>query len=259
MKIVEHQFASVPDFLNRILNYPSIGWIYRGHANANWELVPKAGRPEYFDPHWKAKRARDPSIPPQDLGRFVAWREEAIAYSESIPENDFECLAYAQHYGLATRLLDWTTNPLVALYFAAETHHDLDGAVYAYLSWLNVDRVQGSLEQTCPRVPMFKPRPFDRRIIAQDAVFTVHQQPQIPLSSGMPAPETMSIAPDGVDLVRFVLTAKLKPAILSHLSDFGIDRKRLFPDLEGLSEFINWETRSHLTWKRSNKDPEATR
>jgi hypothetical protein len=252
MTIVEYQFASVPDFISRILHYQNLGWIYRGQADKSWELVPKAGRRDYFDSDWIAKRARDSSLPPQDLGRFAAWREEAIAFSASMPENDFECLAYAQHYGLATRLLDWTTNPLVALYFAAETHHDLDGAVYAYLPWLNVDREHATPDQTFPKVPKFTPRPFDRRIIAQDAVFTVHQQPQIPLSPGIPAPEMMSIAPDGVDLVRFVLVAKLKPAILSHLSVIGIDRKRLFPDLEGLSDFINWETRWPLTSKRSN-------
>ena len=88
------------------------GWIFRGHSDISWQLVPKAGRASFKG---------------DDKTLFDQWKLRAIEYLSSRPDRDWDWLAIAQHHGLTTRLLDWTTIPLNAAYFAVREENEAGG------------------------------------------------------------------------------------------------------------------------------------
>lgn len=217
--------AEIHKFFRAFRPHPPIGWWFRGQADDSWKLLPKAGRTTYYLPGV------------QPLGRFNYWTEQAVAYLPDLPTNDWERLAVAQHYGLATCLLDWTFNPLVALYFACSELPAVDGAVYCYepLAFVN-DKTLPLTETQCNGVG-FVPRAISARILNQKAVFTVHLPPDDPLRV-----EESAVLKGEPNLSKLLIPSAHKSEILKMLDDYGINRVTLFPDLEGLSAHVNWET-----------------
>lgn len=89
--------------------------LYRGQSNFTWHLSPSVYRNNQF---------QFESIYVKEL--------ERIQPSEFDGYSNFDKLVKMQHYGLPTRLLDVTLNPLVALYFACVDHPECDGAFYYF-------------------------------------------------------------------------------------------------------------------------------
>lgn len=203
-------------------SHDGFGWLFRGQADVSWPLIPKAGRPEFNNG--------------RDLGRFNAWRERAVGYGP-LPENDWECLAVAQHYGLATRLLDWSLNPLIAAYFAVIEHPDRDGAVYCYSPDCYVDRKVLLLDAPLDRIAVFMPRALDERMNRQSGVFTVHSGPTQPITV-----KELEAPLSGPNLARIQIPSEMKSSVREMLADYGIHAHGIFPDLDGLSRHINWQT-----------------
>ena len=117
-KEIPHEIKSVSDLsqILQTLGEPKEGHtrFFRGHGDEGWQMLPSIYRETYL-------------IENED--KII---KDALTYcpDDFLPSDTlFEKLVKLQHYGYSTRLLDLTTNALVALYFSAwnKDHHDKNG------------------------------------------------------------------------------------------------------------------------------------
>ena len=114
------------EYLRIINKLPEGRKYFRGQtklSSAGYPLKPSIGRYDHL--LTKSFRERD------ELEREVleVFSNHLVTHVQHLPRSQWEALAIAQHHGLPTRFMDWTENPLVALYFAVrETKADDVGA-----------------------------------------------------------------------------------------------------------------------------------
>lgn len=200
----------------------NVNWtiFYRGQRDESWELKPKLGRLK-IHPSLSLKRQR------VELDMLAFFKERAIPHLNYEPKDNWDWLSIAQHHGLPTRLLDWTRNILVAAYFAVESKHDGDSVIYAFRPKLNLNKDDFPNPLDIPEgVFAYSPRHIASRVIAQQGCFTVFSNPE----ESAPSEE----------LAKYVIAHEFRLPLKMLLNRYGINRSTLFPDLDGLAQYLEW-------------------
>jgi hypothetical protein len=127
---VNEVFIDSTDELIRELNQLPNHYIYRGQANATWQLQSSLER--VIGSAWSSEKAE--KFESFSLERFKS--KFHLYDRENVePRSKLAWLSLMQHYGVPTRLVDFTESPYVALYFALETYNPLEQnnlAMYAF-------------------------------------------------------------------------------------------------------------------------------
>jgi hypothetical protein len=209
--------------------------LYRGQEN-NWDLLPKIGRPELHN-RIKSNFLQNEKSLMQDF--------ERLAYphlDQRIPLTPWDKLAIAQHHRLPTRLLDWTANPLVALWFAfAKRRNGNEGDNPRIVCTLHVEdkEIVDGVEDdpySIPLTSVFRPKHTTKTITAQNGWFTVHKYIEkkahfITLNSHIRYKKRITC---------YTFSDKLRNGVLVKLNRLGINEYSLFPDLFGLCDHLGW-------------------
>jgi len=214
-EIIIESFLEFHNIIQELYNNKN-ATIFRGLSNDKYELIPSIYR---LNPtHEKIE-----IIEKRLLHKF---KSSSIAYNIArMPTNDWEWLALAQHFGLPTKLMDWTYNPLVALFFAVEKESDTNSCVYVTWKYENLKKFDSnpfSYNYKANRTGynIYRPTYITQRIVNQASIFSIHPNKDYKCNTE--------------NIIKIIIKNDCRKSLKDTLFKYGINYRNLFPDLEGL-------------------------
>ena len=241
---------------------PGMQWIFRGLPDACFKLETTVERvAKRFGRNLKELSALEP-----EMIRY--FKRQAHHYLENPPEDDdtIEWLALMQHFGSPTRLLDWTYSFFVALFFAVE-RADTRCAVWA----IDMDEIRrraqllfdepafSYLKKKDPRLKsrdffklvFDKPRPIslvyslnperlNERLIVQQGLFLAPADITKSFMDNLKElfPPSSPVTKNYICKIVIDADVKRRREILRHLHRMNINRRSLFPGLDGFAKSL---------------------
>jgi hypothetical protein len=230
-RVDSHPVHSVTEYLDAVWEFADRDeCLLRGHRRLDWELEPTLAR---------LPRRDGVTLLRLESDLIDGFKRQYLPHQSRDLSDVLEILAVAQHHGLATRLLDWTVNPLVALWFvvARGPDSDADGVVFMFKPQ-DTDYVadRDPPLEDIDRTTFFQPRHVSDRIAAQSGWFSVHA-----------ISDTKGVFNrlDKLKAYRYRVRRLRIPSehfgeLRIRLDRLGVNESTLFPGLDGLSKHLNW-------------------
>ncbi len=237
------QIKSVSDFGEWVAQHGKRGVLYRGLADSDYQLESSLYR-RLQSP--KREISQEIFIRALDNLIKIAKREKHDRKDGHVL-SDLELLSNLQHYGAATCLIDFTRNPLIALWFACQPHNKTengetnpaDGKIVAvnanHPGKFGIAEGGEEIKKFFSDKKLWKwiPPKQNHRIVAQQSVFVLGQ----------------SVIPEDEMLASYIIPHKSKDSILLELQDrYGISAESLFCDFPGFAREVHGHDKEYHEW-----------
>lgn len=237
----EYKVYSIGDLIEAISQLPKadVYW-YRGYSDINYPLIPSVQRGDYL------KRE-------QSLANDFYMKASVTLNDKPDYRNYAAWISIMRHYGLPTRLLDWSKSPLISAYFATskwKTKSDVDGCIwvmnpeelnvkegfqrylYSIDSHTAIQMIRPAFKKEyVPDNPKVQnkilacyPIEHNMRIYVQQSAFTLHNTTR----------RLVDIL-DENSLFKIIIPGEAKERIAKELKVLGITLSHIYPDSENIA------------------------
>jgi hypothetical protein len=231
------KITKLSDYMAFVEDMPRGFSLSRGQSS-EYALLPSALR---LDEHGNRK------YPKRVIGQFLEqFKMNSYQYMDSpwAIKNEIEWMLYAQHFGIPTKLMDFTTSHLISLLFAVEKSfvddrdHDatvyflnpieLNGKTISQSQILSVSNDEALTSNTHDGPCAIQGRRMNSRVNAQKGVFVLFQDDDVALETNY-----------GEEILRkVVINGSDKKQILSSLYSMGVSFTSIYPDLTSVAKDI---------------------
>ena len=262
--LTEYTVTTVSKYVEIVEQDDVLKW-FRGAGNSLHSLIPSLYR------HPSCKDVAELIEQEYEIIERFKQRSIPFVHRPTVLSDDWDYLFVMQHFGVPTRLLDWTESPFVALYFAltsakssfvdGQVVYENDACVWVLrpgawnnTSLSNVGPPEGVFSSKNSELNAFKPKKDtvlkgtipvamyglhnSERIVAQRGAFVIFGNIMNGMEQIFQEPiKNGNYFPDNA-LIKIVFPKEEIPALLNKLSFLGITDSSIFPDLEGLAKEI---------------------
>lgn len=211
----------------------AVDFLFRGQS-FDYPLIPKICR----------LKAKSDLLEAENLLLQEFKRTNPLLIEQHRPMDDWDYLTLGQHFGLPTRLLDWSNNALTALWFAtAESYGTLEEQRSPYaVVWILMAEAKDfslNISEVAPfdvkETKIFRPRIIKQRINNQSGVFSIHSTAEMLNMRFMNEIDSFD-----QKLIKVKIPAEYVREFRTDLDTLGVNAFTIFPELEGLCNYLQW-------------------